>query len=160
MPLETINKVDPECYLKYVEYVLGQRHAELVSFKGVHLGPVRCQFQYAAAHYKLNQAAMTAVSNLAKENGLDLWSYSRGQAGKPDTRHFLSCFEEQGIEFKDLPWNDNTDFNHTIMSIPENHAKIKAYQTLSQAAQLLGWKGNDPEDMANFLCKELGFNKD
>ncbi len=155
MLLKDINKIDPECYLKYAMYILGQRHADLVAWGKVHKGPANCEQQYAAAHYQLNQAASSALSDIAIENNINLWSYSREQKGKPNTRSFISCFMEQGIEFKDRKWNDRTDFQY-IMSIPENMAKLDAFHTIFQVAQIAGWKGNKPEELISFLCDKLG----
>lgn len=64
-------------------------------------GPERSSNPLMGAHYQLNNAASVLVYKLAKQIGVDIYEYSRGNPDKPDTRTFLSGFKDQGIVFND-----------------------------------------------------------
>lgn len=156
--METVNGIDPESYLRYLDFLIGRRHAELVTWSpDVHMGPEHSKTPLTAAHYELNQAAGLAVGKMAASIGVDIYAYSRGQVGKPDTRTFLSVFEDRGVRFPRTEKEREDEFE-PIHTSRENFAALDAMRQLSMAAHTLGFRGSDPAAMADFLCQKLGFN--
>lgn len=97
--LESVNDINPEEILRYLEWLLIKRYQEGLHEKDYYKGPKRSSDPLMGAHYQLNNAAAVLVGRLAEQIGVNIYEYSRGNPNKPDTRSFLSGFEDQGIVF-------------------------------------------------------------
>lgn len=133
---DRINEVDTNCALQYVMYVLGQRHAELLAcHRDLHKGVDGSKAPLAAAHYRLNNAAMTIVSKLLQDRGAQ-------RVG------FLDCFgggDKFGRHEEPLP-------DHRLWS-PEIADALHQFGVIAQAASSVG---NRNPDVAKFVCDNLG----
>ena len=102
--LESVNDINPEEILRYLEWLLIKRYQEGLYARDYYKGPKHSKDPLMGAHNRLNNAAAVMVGNLAKQIGVNIYEYSRGNPNKPDTRSFLSGFEDQGIVFNDEPF--------------------------------------------------------
>lgn len=65
---DKIRGVDLTNVLLYLQYLLGQRYAELLAFHAdLHLGPAKSMAPLSAIHYALNQASASWVGQMLKE---------------------------------------------------------------------------------------------
>lgn len=95
-----------------------------------------------------------------QELGHDVFAYSNGQKGKPDTRNFLSHHvENKGLTFTK---KENPAEFDSIMSTPDNKARLDALMQIAQhASHYMKFRGFEktPEDLAEFVCNLIKENR-